>query len=79
MKDFCTFKINFVPDARGLNINLDFSEKAMKNKPLSPISDMNIQVDTSEDTMSHALFVAIGLLLLSLFTLFMVIFITSVF
>jgi hypothetical protein len=51
----------------------------MENSQLSSASETSIQVDSSPDTMSQAPFVAIGLLLLSLFTLFMVIFIISVF
>ncbi len=51
----------------------------MENSQLSSASETSMQVDSSPDTMSQAPFVAIGLLLLSLFTLFMVIFIISVF
>lgn len=51
----------------------------MENSRLSPVSESNVQVDSSPDTMSQTLFVALGLLLLSLITLFMVIFIISVF
>jgi hypothetical protein len=51
----------------------------MENQKLSPASGGDIEIDSSPDTMGKALLVAVGLLLLSLITLFMVIFIISVF
>lgn len=51
----------------------------MKDNTLQSIPKTNTSFASSEDSMSQVLFIAVGLLMLSLLTLFMVIFITCVF